>query len=321
MAKIGDLTVNLVARTGKFTKGMKSARRSVRSFMGRLGRLHLALSGLRQVMGPLVRNFADLDKLGKTASKLGMTTEALGALRFAGERTGVAMNTMDMALQRMVRRISEAARGSGEARGAIAELGLDARKLADLSPDKQFKEIARAMGLVINQGDRVRLAMRLFDSEGVALVTTLALGADGLDEVTKKFYGLGGAISSEGVAKFEAVKDTLGDATAGFMNAAKVLLIELAPALKTILEILTDISRVTILAVRGLTKLGSTLVSPFTKAFEFFGGKPDIGPVSQSIGGAPNVASNEERKQTELLAEIVFDNKRRTNVVLSPVRL
>ena len=85
----------------------------------------------------------------------------------------------------MVRRISEAARGTGEAVNALDELGVSAQRLASMSPDQQFSTLADAMAKVKNQGDRVRLSMKLFDSEGVALVNTLRLGSKGLIQYEK----------------------------------------------------------------------------------------------------------------------------------------
>ena len=142
-----------------------------------------------------------IDSLAKTADKLGLTTEALQLLRYQGEQSGVSINTMDMALQRMTRRVAEAAQGTGEAKGAIKELGLSAAELAAMSPDQQFKAIAEAMKGVAAQGDKVRLAMKLFDSEGVALVNTLV---SDLTKVEARFDSLGVSITRQQAAIVES---------------------------------------------------------------------------------------------------------------------
>lgn len=149
------------------------------------------------------------DQLAKTADKLGITTEALGGLQYAGELTGVSTQTMNMALQRMTRRLAEAAQGTGEAKGAIKELGLDSQKLAAMRPDEAFKVLSESMKGVESQSDRVRLAMKLFDSEGVALVNTMALGADGLDRMRAEADALGITLSRVDAAKMEAANDAM----------------------------------------------------------------------------------------------------------------
>ena len=49
------------------------------------------------------------DAIGETASKIGVGVEALQELRFAASLAGVEQQTLDMALQRFVRRVAEAA--------------------------------------------------------------------------------------------------------------------------------------------------------------------------------------------------------------------
>lgn len=134
------------------------------------------------------------DNVAKTADKLGMSTDALQKLRYAAERTGVSTQTLDMSMQRMSRRIAEAANGTGEAVSALQELGLSAVELNNAKPDKALGLIADRLEKVTNHKDKMRIAMKLFDSEGVALVNTLRGGSKALtqlgDEAVKANYVL-----------------------------------------------------------------------------------------------------------------------------------
>lgn len=149
------------------------------------------------------------DQTSKMGRRLGISTEQLSTLRHAAELTGVEMSTLSTGLQRMTRRVAEAANGSGEAKDAIKELGLSAQALAQLSPDEQFREIADAMKDVSNQGDRVRLAMKLFDTEGVALIQTMEGGADGIRAMQEEARKLGLEISTNTGKEAEAFNDNL----------------------------------------------------------------------------------------------------------------
>ncbi len=181
-------------------------------------------------MGLLIRNsFKTIDALAKTSDKLGLTTEALISLRHAAEQTGVGANTLDMALQRMTRRIAEAAQGTGEAKSALRELGLDARALAAMSPDQAFREIAGAMEEVDSQSDKVRLAFKLFDSEGVNLVNTLKLGKSGLNEMAREADSLGMTLSRIDALKIEQANDAISRATGAVGGLANKISVELAP--------------------------------------------------------------------------------------------
>lgn len=137
------------------------------------------------------------DALQKIGIRLGISTEALSRYKHVAELSGVTFETLTMGWQRMTRRVSEAANGFGEAKGALAELNLDATELNKLQPDKQFEVLADALHGVINPADKVRLAMKLFDSEGVSLLQTMSKGSVGLREMTAEADRLGLTISQE----------------------------------------------------------------------------------------------------------------------------
>jgi hypothetical protein len=175
------------------------------------------------------QSFATIDSLGKTADKIGLTTEALAGLRHAGELTGVAQNTLDQALQRVTRRVAEAAKGTGEAKGALQELGIDAKKLVNLPLDVQMGIIADQMNLVENQADRVRLSMKLFDSEGVALVNTLKLGSSGLANAAIEAEGFRLAVSRIDAQKIEDANDAISRLGAAIKGLANSVAVSIAP--------------------------------------------------------------------------------------------
>ena len=231
-----NIVIKAVDKTKKtfraVTMGLNMVKKAVFSLKSGL----LALGGIAG-MGYLVKQSMNtIDVLGKTASKIGIATDELGALRYAAEQTGVASNTLDMALQRMVRRVSEAAMGTGEAVKALKEMNIDAAKLNDLSPDEQFRAIAEAMAGVENQSDKVRLAMRLFDSEGVALVNTLDGGKTALDAFEKRARELGMTLSDDLVDGVEEANDAIATFQGFLGGMFKTTVAELAPLIKGITQ-------------------------------------------------------------------------------------
>lgn len=237
---IGQLTVGVAANTvkaigelTKFRKSVKTLHRPIDATSKKLKAFaiglassvaaHATISGLRQTAD-------ELDRTAKVSAKLGIAAENLSGLRFAAEQTGVAAGTLDMALQRMVRRVGEAANGTGEAVGALDELGLSAARLNSLSPDKQFSAIAGAMSRVNGQSDKVRLAFKLFDSEGVSLVNTLKLGERGLKGMQREAEKLGSAISGDKLKKVEKFSDEMSrlDKLVGGLKSE--IVINIAPA-------------------------------------------------------------------------------------------
>ncbi len=239
---ISSLFIDLRANSSKLRKDVQKAAFTIKKAVAPLAKsLAVSVGGATAALGVMVAKAAKAgDQLAKTADKLGVTTEKLAGLRFAAEQTGVGTEKLDTALQRMTRRIAEAAQGSGEAQGALRELGLDANKLASSSPDEAFRQVAEAMGEVQSQSDKVRLAFKLFDSEGVGLINTLKLGREGLDEMQREAEELGIAIKRADAAKFEQLNDSVNRLRKLFEGARNVVAIELAPAITAMTNVLFD---------------------------------------------------------------------------------
>jgi hypothetical protein len=173
-----------------------------------------------------------IDNVAKTARKLGTTVSTLQELQYAAELTGVSSTTLDMAMQRLTRRVSEAAGGFGEAKGALRELGLNAAKLEKMPLDKQMEALADAFEGVDSQADKVRLSMKLFDSEGVALVNTLGAGSQGLRDMAQEARDLGITLTDIEAARFEDMNDAITKMKFAASASTTVFVSELLPAIE-----------------------------------------------------------------------------------------
>lgn len=177
----------------------------------------------------LSKQVQKVDDLAKTAQKLGTTVSTLQELQYAADISGVSAETLNMAMQRLTRRVSEASMGFGEAKGALKELGINAAKLNKLPLDKKMEVLADAFEGVASDGDKVRLAMKLFDSEGVALVNTLNLGSEGLREMSAEAKSLGLSISEVDAKRFEEMNDSITRMKTAGSAAVTIFTAELLP--------------------------------------------------------------------------------------------
>jgi len=206
-----------ITATDKTKGAFNSARRNVDALKGSVNLLKGALVGYVSLAG--ARAFLDFtkrqrdmaDAIGKTADRLGLSTRSLQELRYGAEQAGIATSTFEMALQRFTRRASEASLGTGEAKDAIKQLGLTLvdsdgklRKTEDMLSD-----VADALALIPDQGERVRLAFKLFDSEGVKMVNMLQNGSKSLDVFKKELRKTSGIISEDFVRASEEANNRL----------------------------------------------------------------------------------------------------------------
>jgi len=259
MANIGNLVVKLQAQTAEFKKGMANARQSVTRFadaakrqtdrvravfgalggvvkaaMGALAAYGLSLAGISVA---ITRSATAIDQLAKHADKLGIAVNELQFLRFAADQTGVSMQSLDTGLQRMTRRVAEAAQGTGAAKNALEELGLSASQLNAMSPDQQFQAIAGAMANIGNQGDKVRLAMQIFDTEGVGLVNTMAAN---LEALRSEFDELGLSLTRSQAAAVESFNDSRSKLAQIFDGIRNHVTATVAPALQLMIDKVVD---------------------------------------------------------------------------------
>jgi len=231
-------------------KAFDQTQRALRGIQAAFGRLSKVFFSFKTALvgavgaagiGLLISNsLKATDALAKTASKIGTTTEALSALQFAGQLTGVEVNTMNMALQRFTRRASEAAVGTGEAKGAIRELGIDARQLVRLPLDERMLVLADAFENVKSESDRLRLAFKLFDSEGAALVNTLSQGRAGLSEMLGEARSLGIVMSSNAAEGVEDANDALLRLGSLFTGVTRQVTAALAPVIASFADLMTN---------------------------------------------------------------------------------
>ena len=182
----------------------------------------------------------DLDRIAKVGAKLNIATENLIGLRHAANQTGVESDKLDMSLQRMTRRVAEAAQGLGEAQGALKELRLDAKKLNTLAPDQQFSRIADAVKEIKNPTDQVRIAFKLFDSEGVDLVNTLRLGSRGLRIFKNDASRLGILFSKTELNKVEKFNDAFERLGKLAGSVGQRIVIDMAPGLERVVNVLAE---------------------------------------------------------------------------------
>jgi hypothetical protein len=238
MATAATVQINLDANSARLLRELSQAKKKTNSTFRSIAKSaadvtkKLALIGTAAggALAALAANSAQsIDALAKTSDKLGVTTEALTSLRLAANLTGVETRQLDLGIQRMTRRISEAAQGTGEAQGALRELGLDAQKINQLPLDEQFKAIAARMANVSSQADRVRLGFKLFDAEGVSLINTLALGAEGLEDVRKEAEQLGLAVSRVDAKKIEEMNDAILLSRKAFEGIGNTIAIAVSP--------------------------------------------------------------------------------------------
>lgn len=249
MINAGELVSHLVLDKRSWDKGMKAAKGDTKTFGSEISSLSGKIKGLAAGIGAffLIREVKQtvqmVDSLAKLSTRLGESTEWLSEMQAAAANSGVTQEAFNMAIQRSIRRLSEyAATGGGEAAPAIERLGIKVhdstgkmRKMEDMLP-----EIADSLNTISSDGERVALAFKLFDSEGVSMIQMLSKGSKGMEELRKHARSLGATIS-EGVAQqFEDASDRLGDFDVAWNALKRNLILYILPLITNLAEIFNN---------------------------------------------------------------------------------
>lgn len=265
------IVISALDRTTRAFKSVRSGLNSISSASVQMAKgVATATAAATAAVGAmgyaLSKQVQKVDDLAKTANKLGTTVSTLQELQYAADISGVSANTLNMAMQRLTRRVSEASMGFGEAKGALKELGINAAQLNKLPLDKKMEVLADAFEGVATDGDKVRLAMKLFDSEGVALVNTLDLGSEGLREMSAEAKSLGLSISEVDAQRFEKMQDDMTRMKTAASAAATTFTTELLPLIEGMFTAFND-------AGYGATNFQKAAISAahsVIKAYGFF---------------------------------------------------
>lgn len=226
-----------------FTSLQRAQRRALDSMSSGLKKYGAALAAAASVnaLKNMVQNSIDaMNAMDDFSTRIGISVEALSHLQFAAESSGIKMAELQMALQRQTRRTAEAAKGTGEAVKAFEALNLSATAMTKLSPDEQLRAIAQAMQNVSDQGERVALAFKLWDSGGVKMLQMI----DDLDTLTAQAEELGLTISTDMAQSATAFNAQIVKIKSVFSAVAKVVSGELLGALTSVTDKAVEFAQV-----------------------------------------------------------------------------
>ncbi len=219
---------------------INGVQKKFKGLKGSVGAMGPAIAGA--FSGAAIKAIVDnVEQIDKFAKRVNISTEALSELRFVGEQSGVQFSQMSMGLQRMTRRIGEASKGMGEGKDALRELGLDAVQLSKIPVDEQFMAITRALSGTADESDRLRLAFKLFDSEGTALLQTMTDGEEGMLKLRARARELG-VVTAEQAKRVTGLNDRWNEFVTKSATNGRKLLSALAPVLMKILDLVDGVA-------------------------------------------------------------------------------
>jgi hypothetical protein len=177
-------------------------------------------------LGLLVaRSLKAADANAKLAARLGLTTESVAALQHAAGLAGVDVRTLELGIQRLVRRTGDAAMGNKELNKTFDKLGISSRELAKLEPDKMLERVLRAVQR-FPRPEALALFQKLVDSEGIKAIN---ITADSIEEARKRVKATGQALSAIDSRRIEMANDAIFRLQGVVSGVGQRIAVELTP--------------------------------------------------------------------------------------------
>src|SRR5690606_23573677 len=289
---LGTLTIDMLLRTAGLEQGATKAERELAKLQTRAVAVGTAMGkfigdavtgiarGLYNMSLGVAKSVESMDLLSR---QIGVSTEDMTRLQYAANQmANVSDQQFGMAMRRMTRRIAEAAEGAGPAANAIRAIGLEARDLARMKPDEQFRRLADALKNTEHQGSRLRATMAIFATEGMPLVNMLSQGADAIRELEDDADQLGVTIGCDLVNRSRAFQTELTRLNSVKKGLQQRIASELLPTLTNLVSRFTDsedaakrldsVARVASTGVRILASAATIVVGVFKTLGEALGG-------------------------------------------------
>ena len=262
MGIIGELVVAVTARTGKFERGLRRSKISLRKFERQIKKNEQAMAALseakRQFTQVKIKNVflgisaaagaaavsfnrtaSAMGEIQKRAGALQMSTQALSELAHAANQNGVEFDDLHGLLEEMNIRLSEAAKGSGSAKAALEQLNVPVADLMRMKPEEAFGELAKHLE-AIQGAEKIELADALFGGDAFKVMPLINQGADGIKRLREEAVEMGTAFDGAGVQEFLKSSKQM---TSAFEGMQRQFVIQIAPAVAATIETLSELMK------------------------------------------------------------------------------
>lgn len=193
---------------------------------------------LSQVVSGVLSLVSHFDDMGDKAEKLDITVDFLQAMRFAAERSGSSIETLDQGLSSFAENMGQLRGGTGRMLASLQKWAptLVPMLKATHGNEAAFRLLADAMSKITDPQKRLALAMKTVGNSDLAPM--LARGSAGLFELQGESIGLTGSLE-EAARAGGLVDDELKRLKASGDGFKGALMRGVAPALLKLIPLMT----------------------------------------------------------------------------------
>ena len=303
-ANIADAEAKLRKMGSRFDR-LKFRAKGLGTALGKMGfsfkRATIAGAAMAAGMAIIInRTLSSIDATAKLSRNLDISMASLAAFSLQARIGGVSTDTMNKSLGKMMKNIGDATLGFGTAKTILDRLNIDFQKLANLSPEDQFKFMADTIAGMTTRAEKLSFATAIFGKQGIALIEVLEGGSEAFQAAARDTKLFGTSLSKVDARKVEEFNDQFTRLKEVAAGAANTLTLRFVEGMKPVIDRLIEGAResggfkdevnsladaFTNLAVKSVSSLSKTLEA-LKETRQFFARHPILEKIIQ-IGAAP----------------------------------
>lgn len=238
----------VLARFGLQIEGAEKLRSMTSGIDGAVGALRtlgaaLAGGAVVKSLTSFAMHMAEVGgELEDSSKVLGVNTQALQEWRYAAKLVGVGTEELNGSLMIFNRNLDEAGQGSKAQAEAFKRLGVNIKdpqgNLRDI--DGLLTDVAQAFSQMENGSEKAGAASALFGRSGAKLLPLLSQGAEGVAELKREFYELGGGATPEMIEAADAFGDEVDRMDTALLSLKAHIATFILPAFTRVVNVAKD---------------------------------------------------------------------------------
>lgn len=242
MATAGSIVIDLLMKTGSFSTDTKRAEKRLKELsktatqVGKvIGTAFVAGAGAAATA--LKQTINSMDEMSKAALKVGLPTEQLSMLAYAGSLADVSMETLTKSLGKLTQSQADALRETSEQAKVFNALGISVLDAAGNMRNSKdvLEDFADRFAQLKGSPEAMAAGFALFGRSFQELVPLMKDGSAGIREASAELSEFGGVLSTKAGKEAEQFNDDLTK----LATAAKSLGVQVATRLLPQLTVLT----------------------------------------------------------------------------------
>lgn len=200
-------------------------------------------NGIRNTITAFSETATMIEDTKHLSEMLGATTEEIQVLQRAASFAEVDVDMLNRNIKIMTKNLGMASIGLGTAGDGLSQIGLDAQTLIRLPLLEQIEMISGGLNKLGTSSQRAAIAQQIFGRGGMEMLPFLAAGGEALTELRGEMEVTGELFSNFEAAAVDDMGDSMGRLRGIFQAFKNQLVIQLAPAVQYITELMQNFAK------------------------------------------------------------------------------